>query len=121
MIMRFINHLGIKRRPIKKYGKLPAKSFQRIQGDRSLNFFAGEGNHLCDCFTVLAGTDTEIVDQRFAVQLAEGFDNAGRHGVVKVWNTLASVHFILICLNGDTGKGRVAADVIRLAQIAVPC
>ena len=46
--------------------------------------------------------------------------HAGRHGIVKVGYGLPAVHFVLIRLNRNTGKGRIAENTFRFFQIAVP-
>ena len=61
----------------------------------------------------------EILGQSLEIQLPVGLCHAGRHAVIKVGNTLAAVHFVLVGLNGDTGQCGIAADVIGLPQVAV--
>ena len=55
------------------------------------------------------------------VFLTVGLYNALGHGKIKVRHALAAVHLVLVCLNGDARERGVAADVVRLSQIAVAC
>ncbi len=49
-----------------------------------------------------------------------GFSNTGSHAVIEIGNALPAMLIILIGLNGDTGQGRIAVNIVRLSQMAMP-
>ncbi len=51
---------------------------------------------------------------------AERLGHAGGHAVIEVGDALPAVHLVLVGLDGNAGQRRVGADVLRLAQGAVP-
>ena len=61
----------------------------------------------------------EILGKRRRVLLAVRLPDAERHRVVEIRHALAAVHLVLVRLNRDAGQRRIAADVLRLAQVAV--
>ena len=61
----------------------------------------------------------EILGERREILLAERLFHAERHRVVEVRHALAAVHLVLVRLNRNARERRVAADVLRLAQVAV--
>ena len=69
-------------------------------------------------YGILALHIVEVKDN--AQFLDEGLGDAGGEAVFKIRDALPAVLVILIGLNGDAGKGAVAADVVGLAQEAVP-
>ena len=62
-----------------------------------------------------------ILRERTEILLAVRFLHALRHSIVEIRHALAAVHLVLVCLNGDARERGVAADVVRLSQIAVAC
>lgn len=53
------------------------------------------------------------------VQPAEGLFNALRHGVVEYRHGLSAVLVVLVRLNGNARKRRVAGNIVRLAEVSV--
>ena len=53
------------------------------------------------------------------VQPAEGLFNALRHGVVEYRHGLTAVLVVLVRLNGNARKRRVAGNIVRLAEVSV--
>ena len=53
------------------------------------------------------------------VQSAEGLFNALRHGVVEYRHGLTAVLVVLVRLNGNARKRRVAGNIVRLAEVSV--
>ena len=60
-----------------------------------------------------------ILDQSLEEFLGIGLVHALSHGVIKNRHALATVHFVLVGLDGNAGQGRIATDIIGLPQIAV--
>ncbi len=61
----------------------------------------------------------EEFDKGLEILLAIGLIHTLSHGVIEDRHALAAMHLILVCLNGDTGQGGIAADIVWLPQIAV--
>ena len=53
------------------------------------------------------------------VFLLEGFTYTLGHGIVKIRNTLAPVHLILIGLDRDAGKSRIGADGLGFMDMSM--
>ena len=68
-------------------------------------------------YSILALHIVEIKDQ--AQFLDEGLGDAGGEAVFEIRDALPAVLVVLIGLNGDAGKGAVAADIVGFAQEAV--
>ena len=51
------------------------------------------------------------------IQTFIGFFHAGRHAVIKVRHGLSSMLIVLIGLNGNTGKRRIAFDIVRFSEM----
>ena len=62
----------------------------------------------------------QAADHVVAVALAEGLLDARRQAVVKVDDGLPAVLVVLVALHRDARQRRIAGDVVRLAQRAVP-
>ena len=65
-------------------------------------------------------TDFHERAQRLEILLGISFGHTVRHGVVKIRETLAAVHLVLIGLDDDAGKSRVGDDGLRFPHITVP-
>ena len=68
-------------------------------------------------YIILALHIVEIKDQ--AQFLDEGLGDAGSEAVFEIRDALPAVLVVLIGLNGNAGKGAVAADIVGFAQEAV--
>ena len=68
-------------------------------------------------YSILALHIVEIKDQ--AQFLDEGLGDSGGEAVFEIRDALPAVLVVLIGLNGDAGKGAVAADIVGFAQEAV--
>ncbi len=57
--------------------------------------------------------------QILPVKFCIGFGNAGSHSVIEIGNTLPPVLVVLVGLDGDAGKGRIALDILWFPEMPV--
>ena len=77
-------------------------------------------HHRLDFFFGLAGKEDESLHHVREVGLAIGNAHAVSHGIVEVRNGLTAVLVVLVTLYGNRREGRIAADVLRFTEMAVP-
>ena len=90
-----------------------------VHGDIGADSLPRDPDHRVRVLVRHAVLDLKILDKRVEIRLFERLFHARRHRVIEVRHALAAVHFVLVRLDCDAGERRVAADVVRLAQIAV--
>ena len=61
----------------------------------------------------------QCLGQILLVGFPIGAGNALGHCIIEIDDRLAAMHVVLVGLDGDAGQGGIAADVARLAQVAV--
>ena len=62
----------------------------------------------------------QILGKGGKIGFSIGLIDTRRHGVIKIGDSLALMHLVLVGLNGDAGQCRITADVVGLPEIAVP-
>ena len=64
--------------------------------------------------------DLKILGQGLEIGLSVGLCHTWGHGIIEIGHALPAVHLVLIGLNGDARQRGIAANIVRLAQAAVP-
>ena len=98
-----------------------AKIGVRLQGGEGAGGLLDAGEHGLDHRAVVGdvGEQVHALGHVLLEQTAIGLAHALGQAVVEVAHRLAAVLVVLVGLDGDAGQGRVAGDVVGLAQHAV--